>query len=185
MQLQDERQAVTGNKQGQFHNRGIHSEFEEHSQNLLEIPTGTRKGAHTSAQNCQGRDGLCSEFLEPLRHLLGTMNVGKSRVEAADHVDPQSVPLTGYEHFPHEVQAYPVMVQPTVLDNSSALLDLPNVQTNLPPPLTPQQPNPSLNGAVNTIPQATNEQGGTSTTNDVVSNSAILESIQNITKVMQ
>ena len=34
-------------------------------------------------------------------------------------------------------------------------------------------------------PQATNEQERTSTTNDVVSNSAILESIQNITKIMQ
>ena len=54
-------------------------------------------------------------------------------------------------------------VQPTIPDNSSALLDLPNVQMNLPPPLTPQQPNPSLNDAANTMPQATNEQGGTPT----------------------
>ena len=113
------------------------------------------------------------------------MNVGKSRVEAADRVDPQSVPLTRYKHFPQEVQAYPVTVQLTVPDNNSALLDLPNIQTNLPPPMTPQQPNPTVNEATNTIPQATNEQGGTSTSSDVVSNSAILESIQNITKVMQ
>ena len=82
MQLQDERQ-VTENKQRQFHNRGIHSKFGEHLRNLLGIPTATRKGVHTSALNCQGRDGLHSEFLEPLQHLLGTMNVGKSQVEAA------------------------------------------------------------------------------------------------------
>ena len=93
--------------------------------------------------------------------------------------------MTGYEHFQQEVQAYPVTVQLTVSDNNSALLDLPNVQTNLPPPLTPQQHSPALNDATNTMPQATNEQERTSTMNDVVSNSAILESIQNIMKVMQ
>ena len=56
-------------------------------------------------------------------------------------------PLTGYENFRQELQTYPVSrdpmtVQPTGVDNvsSSAILDLPNVNTNLPPPLLP---NPS------------------------------------------
>ena len=65
--------------------------------------------------------------------------MGKSRIEATDHVNLQQVQLTGYEQFPQEVQTYPVSrepvtVQPTSHDNNSALLDLPNVQTNLPGP---------------------------------------------------
>ena len=44
------------------------------------------------------------------------------------------------------MQAYPIArepvnVQPVVTRNSSALLDLPNVQTDLPTPLIPQQVN--------------------------------------------
>ena len=113
------------------------------------------------------------------------MNVGKSRVEAADCIDPQSVPLTGYKHFLQKVQVYPVTVQPTVPEISSTLLDLPNVQMNLPLPLTPQQPNLSLKDTVNRMPQTTSGQGRTLTANEVVSNGAILESIQNIMKVMQ
>ena len=71
------------------------------------------------------------------------MSVGKTRVQATDCVDLQQVPLMGYEQFPQEMQAYPVsrepvMVQPTNHDNTSALLDLPNVEMNLQPPLTPQ-----------------------------------------------
>ena len=69
-------------------------------------------------------------------------------MQAADCVDPQQVPLTGYKDFHQELQTYPisrepVRVQPTIPNdtNNSALLDLPNVNTNLPPPLTPQQMN--------------------------------------------
>ena len=68
-----------------------------------------------------------------------------------------------------------MMVQPTGLDNvsSSALLDLSNVNTNLPPPLLP---NPSPHHQINQ----------TEVTNlGQVTNSEILKSIQSITKVMQ
>ena len=51
-------------------------------------------------------------------------------MQAADHVDPQQVPLTGYEDFQQELQTYPVsrepvMVQPMAPNNTnnSALLD--------------------------------------------------------------
>ena len=74
------------------------------------------------------------------------MSLGKSRIQATDRVNLQQVLLTGYEQFPQEMQTYPVsrepvMVQPASHDNNSALLDLPVVQTNLPPPLTPRQLN--------------------------------------------
>ena len=66
-------------------------------------------------------------------------------------------------------------VQLTELDNvsSSALLDLPNVNTNLPPPLLP---NPSPHHQIN---QAEITNPGQ------VTNSEILKSIQSITEVMQ
>ena len=91
--------------------------------------------------------GIHSEFTEHSQESLGTLNVGKSRVQATDQINTQQIPLTGYENFCQELQTYPVSrdpmtVQPRGVDNisSSALLDLPNINTNLPPPLLP---NPS------------------------------------------
>ena len=57
-------------------------------------------------------------------------------------MDPKHVPLTGYERYHQEIQTYPVNkeplnIQPTTVNDNSALLDLPNVQTGLPEPLTP------------------------------------------------
>ena len=68
-------------------------------------------------------------------------------------------------------------VQPTGVDNvsSSAILDLPNVNTNLPPPLLP---NPSPHHHHNQVHQVEVNPGQ-------VTNSEILKSIQSITEVMQ
>ena len=115
------------------------------------------------------------------------MNVGKSRVQAASCVNPRHVQLTGYEQYPQEVRAYPVTreplnVQPTTISDNSTLLDLPNVQTGLPTPLTSQQVNQ---------PTMVNREEGidnphpTETGSGTVTSTQILESIQNITKVMQ
>ena len=108
-------------------------------------------------------------------------------MQAASRVDPRHVPLTGYEQYPQEVQTYPVArepvnVQPMPTNDNSALLDLPNVQTGLPMPLIPQQANqPAME---NRRERAENSHpAGTST--DAVTSSQILESIQNITRVMQ
>ena len=115
------------------------------------------------------------------------MNVGKSRIQVASHVDPQQVPLTGYEQYPQEVPAYPVArepvnVQPMLTNDNSALLDLPNVQMGLPTPLMPQQVNQV--SMENREERTENSQPpGPST--DTVSSNQILESIQNITRVMQ
>ena len=64
--------------------------------------------------------GIHSEFIEPSQQSLGALNLGKSRVRAADQLTTRHIPLTGYENFRQEVQTYPVSrdpmtVQPTGL----------------------------------------------------------------------
>ena len=68
-------------------------------------------------------------------------------------------------------------VQPTGLDkvSSSAILDLPNINTNLPPPLLPN-PGPNHHHQIHQT-EVTNP--------GQVTNSEILKSIQGITEVMQ
>ena len=70
-------------------------------------------------------------------------------------------------------------VQPTGVDNisSSTILDLPNVNTNLPPPLL-QNPSSHHQHHHNQVPQMEVNSGQ-------VTNSEILKSIQSITEVMQ
>ena len=128
--------------------------------------------------------GIHSEFIEHSQQLLGTLNVGKSRVQATDQINTRHMPLTGYENFCQELQMYPVSrdpmtVQLTGVDNvsSSTLLDLPNVNTNLPPPLLPNQS--SHHNHHNHHNQAEVNNPGQ------VTNSEILKSIQSITEVMQ
>ena len=127
--------------------------------------------------------GLHSKFIEHSQQSLGTLNVGKSRVQATDQMNTRHIPLTGYKNFRQELQMYPVSrdpmtVQPTGVDNisSSALLDLPNVNTNLPPPLLPS---PSPHHHHNQVHQVEVNNPGQ------VTNSEILKSIQSITEVMQ
>ena len=96
-------------------------------------------------------------------------------------MNTHQIPLTGYENFCQELQTYPVSrdpmtVQPTGVDNisSSALLDLPNINTNLPPPLLP---NPSPHHHQLHQTEVTNP--------GQVMNREILKSIHSITEVMQ
>ena len=128
--------------------------------------------------------GIHSEFIEHSQQSLGTLNIGRSRVQATDRINTQQILLTGYENFRQELQTYPVSrdpmtVQPTGVDNvsSSAILDLPNVNTNLPPPLLP---NPGSHQNQH------HQVHQTEVTNPgQVTNSKILKSIQSITEVMQ
>ena len=106
-------------------------------------------------------------------------------MQAADQLTTQHIPLTGYENFRQELQTYPVSrdpmtVQPTGVSNlsNSAILDLPNVNTNLPPPLLP---NPSSQYHQ----QQHNQVHPTEVNPGQVTNSEILKSIQSITEVMQ
>ena len=102
-----------------------------------------------------------------------------------DQINTRQIPLMGYENFHQELQTYPVArdpmtVQPTGVDNisSSALLDLPNVNTNLPPPLLPN-PSPHHHHHHHQVHQTEVSNPGQ------VTNSEILKSIQSITEVMQ
>ena len=129
--------------------------------------------------------GIHSEFIEHSQQSLGTLNIGKSRVQATDQMNTRQIPLTGYENFRQELQTYPVSrdpmtVQPTGVDNisSSTLLDLPNVNTNLSPPLLPN-PSPHHHQHHNQVLQVEVNNPGQ------VTNSEILKSIQSITEVMQ
>ena len=169
-----------GQVQQNEHNRDLHSDLREDSQNSLTMMPVSRKTETIQKERNINR-GIHSKFTEHSQQLLGTLNIGRSRVQATDQINTQQIPLTGYENFRQELQTYPVSrnpmtVQPTGVDNvsSSALLDLPNVNTNLPPPLLP---NPSPHHHQLHQTEVTNPEQ--------VTNSEILKSIQSITEVMQ
>ena len=139
------------NLQQKEYSRNVHSEFQEHSRNSLGIAPTSRRGEPIQREKNINR-GIHSEFTEHPQHSLGKLNIGKSRVQATNQINGHQIPLTGYENFHQVLQMYPVSrepmtVQPTGLDNvsGSALLDLPNVNTNLLPPLVP---NPSPHSGV-------------------------------------
>ena len=169
-----------GQVQQNEHNRDLHSDLQEDSRNSLRMTPVSRKTETIQKERNINR-GIHSKFTEHSQQSLGTLNIGRSRVQATDQINTQQIPLTGYENFCQELQTYPVSrdpmtVQPTGMDNvsSSALLDLPNVHTNLPPPLLP---NPSPHH---------HQLHQTEVTNlGQVTNSEILKSIQSITEVMQ
>ena len=147
----------------------------------------TPASQNTEAMQKEGNAnrGIHSEFVEHSQQSLGTLNVGKSRVHATDQMSTKHIPLTGYENFHQELQRYPVSrgpmtVQPTGLANGSSpmLLDLPNVNTNLPPPL---MPNPSSHYHQ----QHHNQEHQMEVNPGQVTNSEIPKSIQSITEVMQ
>ena len=169
-----------GQVQQNEQNRDLHSDLREDSQNSLRMALVSRKTETIQKERNVNR-GIHSEFTEHSQQSLGTVNVGRSRVQATDQINTHQIPLTGYENFRQELQTYPVSrnpmtVQPTGLDNmsSSALLDLPNINTNLPPPLLP---NPSSHHHQINQTEVTNP--------GQVTNSEILRSIQSITEVMQ
>ena len=162
----------------------IHSDLREDSQNSLRMTSVSRNTEAIQKKSNENR-GIHSDFIEHSQQSLGALNVGKSRVQAADQMNTRHITLTGYENFRQELQTYPVSrdpmtVQPTGVGNvsSSAILDLPNVNTNLPPPLLP---NPSSHYHL----QHHNQVNPTEVNPGQVTNSEILKSIQSITEVMQ
>ena len=146
--------------------------------------TSVSRNTEALQKTSNANRGIHGEFIEHSQQSLGTLNVGKSRVQAADQMNTRHIPLTGYENFRQELQTYPVSrdpmtVQPTGVGdvNNSAILDLPNVNTNLPPPLLP---NPSSH-----YPHQHHNEVQQSSNPGQVTNSEILKSIQSITEVMQ
>ena len=177
----------TGMEKGQVqqngHNRALHSNLREDSRNSLRMTPASRRNDVIQKERNASR-GIHSKFIEHSQQSLGALNVGKSRVQATDQMNTRHLPLTGYKNLRQELQTYPVSrdpmtVQPTGVDNvsSSAILDLPNINTNLPPPLLP---NPSSHHQHhhNQVHQMEVNPGQ-------VTNSEILKSIQSIMEVMQ
>ena len=169
----------------QHGNAAIHSDLREDSQNSLRMTSDSRN-TETLQKTSNANRGIHSEFIEHSQQSLGTLNVGKSRVQAADQMNTRHIPLTGYENFHQELQTYPVSrdpmtVQPTGAGNvsNSAILDLPNVNTNLPPPLLPNPSSHYHQQHHNELQQPESSNPGQ------VTKSEILKSIQSITEVMQ
>ena len=175
-----EREQVQQNR-----NTAVHSDLREDSQNSLRM-TSVSSNTEALQKKSNMNRGIHGEFIEHSQQSLGTLNVGKSRVQAADQMNARHIPLTGYENFRQELQTYPVSrdamtVQPTAVGNvsNSAILDLPNVTTNLPPPLLPNTSPHYRQQHHNELQQPESSNPGQ------VMNSEILKSIQSITEVMQ
>ena len=165
-------------------NAAVYSELRKDSQNSLKM-TPVSRNTDASQRQSNANRGIHSEFIEHSQQPLGALNIGRSRVQAADQLNTRHIPLTGYENFRQELQTYPMSrdpmtVQPTGVGDvsSPAILDLPNVNTNLPPPLLP---NPSSQYHQ----QQHNQVHPTEVNPGQVTNSEILKSIQSITEVMQ
>ena len=165
------------------HSRDLHSDLREDSRNLLRLAPVLGKTEAIQKEKNINR-GIHSEFIEHSQQSLGTLNIGISRVQATDQINTNQIPLMGYKNFRQVLQTYPVSrdpitVQPTGVDNisSSAILDLPNVNTNLPPPLLPN-PSPHHQHHHHPVHQMEVTNPGQ------VTNSEILKSIS-ITEVMQ
>ena len=166
-------------------NAAVHSNLREDSQNSLRM-TSVSRNTEAIQKTSNANRGIHSELIEHSQQSLGALNVGKSRVQAADQMSTQHILLTGYENFRQELQTYPVSrdpmtVQPTGVGNvsSSAILDLPNVNTNLPPPLLPNPSSHYHQQHHNQVHQTELSNPGQ------VTNSEILKSIQSIMEVMQ
>ena len=166
-------------------NAALHGNLRESSQNSLRM-TPVSQNTIALQKESNANRGIHSEFVKQSQQSLGTLNVGKSMVQATDQMHTQQIPLTGYENFRQELQTYPVSrdlmtVQPTGVDNisSSTILDLPNVNTNLPPPLLPNQGSHYHQQHHNQVHQTEVSNPGQ------VTNSEILKSIQSIMEVMQ
>ena len=147
--------------------------------------TSVSRTTEDSQKKSNSNRGIHSKFIEQSQQSLGALSVGKSRVQATDQLTTQLIPLTGYENFRQDLQTYPVSrdpmtVQPTGAGNvsNSAILDLPNVNINLPPPLLP-------NSNSHYHQQQHNQVHPTEVNLGQVTNSEILKSIQSITEVMQ
>ena len=76
----------------------VHSNLREDSQNSLRM-TSVPQNTETFQKTSNTSRGIHSEFIEHSQQSLGTLNVGKSRVQVAGQVNARHIPLTGYENF--------------------------------------------------------------------------------------
>ena len=66
----------------------------------------SRKAEATQTERNVNR-GIHSQFGEHSQQSLGTLNVGRSRVQATDQIKTQQIPLTGYEKLSSRITNIP------------------------------------------------------------------------------
>ena len=86
-------------EQGQRHrNAAVHSDLREDSHNSLRMTSASRNN-ETLQKTSNANRGFHSEFIEHSQQSLGTLNVGKSRVQAADQMNTRHIPLQDTKTF--------------------------------------------------------------------------------------
>ena len=91
-----------GEQVQQHADAAVHSDLGEDSQNSLRM-TSVSRNTEAFQKKSNVNRGIHSEFIEHSQQSLGTLNVGKSRVQAADKMTTRHIPLTGYENFRQEL----------------------------------------------------------------------------------
>ena len=111
-------QQQNGIERGQAQQNGnsiaLHSDLREDLQNSLKMTLVSQKTEAIQKERNANR-GIHSEFTEHPQQSLGTLNAGKSRVQATDQINTRQIPLTGYGNFRQELQTYPVSRDPMVV----------------------------------------------------------------------
>ena len=83
-----------GQAQQNGNNIALHSNLREDSQNSLKMTPVSQKTEAIQRERNVNR-GIHSKFTEHSQQLLGTLNVGKSRVQATDQINTRQILLTG------------------------------------------------------------------------------------------
>ena len=78
-------QTAEAEREQRHGNAIIHSDLREDSQNLLKM-TSVSRNIEAPQKTTNGNRGIHSEFIEHSQKLQGALNVGKSRVQAADQL---------------------------------------------------------------------------------------------------
>ena len=78
-------QTAEGKREQRHGNATVHSDLREDSQNSLKM-TSVSRNTEASQKTSNGNRGIHSEFIEHSQKSQGALNVGKSRVQAADQL---------------------------------------------------------------------------------------------------
>ena len=76
-------QTTEAEREQRYGNAIVHSDLREDSQNLLKM-TSVSRNTEASQKTSNGNRGIHSEFIEHSQKSQGALNIGKSRVQAAD-----------------------------------------------------------------------------------------------------
>ena len=79
-------------------NAAVQRDLREDSRNLLRM-TSVSRNTEALQKTSNTNRGIHGEFIEHSQKLLGTLNVGKPRLQAADQMTTRHILLTGYKTF--------------------------------------------------------------------------------------